>query len=92
MGEASVAGFFRRHFAFMFQPVPQGALPTLMAATDPSAKPGGYYGPQGFMEVRGIPGEASPPSQSLDLAVARRLWDVSEELSGVCFPERAAAA
>jgi NAD(P)-dependent dehydrogenase (short-subunit alcohol dehydrogenase family) len=92
MGEASVAGFARRHFAFMFQPVPQGALPTLMAATDPSVKPGGYYGPQGLMEVRGAPGEARPPSQSLDLTVARRLWDISEELSGVRFPERAAAA
>ena len=78
--------------SFMFQPVPQGALPTLMAATDPAAKPGGYYGPQGFMEVRGLPGEASAPGRSLDVAVARKLWDVSEELSGVRFPERAAAA
>jgi NAD(P)-dependent dehydrogenase (short-subunit alcohol dehydrogenase family) len=92
MGEASAAGFFRRYFTFLFQPVPMGALPTLMAATDPSAKPGGYYGPQGVMEVRGVPGDASPPGQSLDLTVARRLWDVSEELSGVRFPERAVAA
>ena len=65
---------------------------TLMAATDPAAKPGGYYGPQGFMELRGAPGEASPPVQALDLTVARRLWDISEELSGVRFPERAVAA
>ncbi len=92
MGEASMAGFFRRNFSFMFQPVPQGALPTLMAATDPAAKAGGYYGPQGLFEIRGEPGEASPPSQSRDVAVARRLWDVSEELSGVRFPIRAAAA
>ena len=92
MGEASIAGFFRRNFSFMFQPVPQGALPTLMAATDPAAKPGGYYGPQGFMEVRGLPGDASAPGRSLDVAVARKLWDVSEELSGVRFPQRAAAA
>jgi NAD(P)-dependent dehydrogenase (short-subunit alcohol dehydrogenase family) len=92
MGESSAAGFARRFLSFIFQPVPQGALPTLMAATDPAAKPGGYYGPQGFMEIRGLPGEASAPGQSLDVAVARRLWDVSEELSGVRFPERAAAA
>jgi len=92
MGASSAAGFIRRFLPFVFQPVPQGALPTLMAATDPAAKPGGYYGPQGFMEMRGLPGNASPPSQSLDVAVARRLWDVSEELSGVRFPERAAAA
>ncbi len=92
MGEASMAGFFRRNFSFMFQPVPQGALPTLMAATAPAAKAGGYYGPKGLFEIRGEPGEASPPSQSLDIAVARRLWDVSAELSGVRFPTRAEAA
>lgn len=92
MGEASIAGFFRRNFQFLFQPVPQGALPTLLAATDPTAKPGGYYGPQGMFEISGEPGPASPPAQSLDVAVARRLWDVSEQLSGVGFPARAAAA
>jgi NAD(P)-dependent dehydrogenase (short-subunit alcohol dehydrogenase family) len=92
MGEASMAGFFRRNFSFLFQPVPQGALPTLMAATDPAAKPGGYYGPRGLFEIRGEPGEASPPSHSLDAAIARRLWDVSEELSRVRFPIRAEAA
>ena len=85
-------GFAWRYLGFLFQPVSQGALPTLFAATDPAARPGGYYGPQGFFEMRGEVGEASPPSQSLDAAVARRLWDVSEELSGVRFPERAIAA
>ena len=92
MGETSPAGFFRRYLSVMFQPVPQGALPTLMAATDPGAKPGGYYGPQGLLEIRGLPGEASAPGQSLDIAAARRLWDVSEELSGVRFPTLAMAA
>lgn len=92
MGASSAGGFAWRYLGFLFQPVPQGALPTLFAATDPAAKPGGYYGPQGFFEMRGEVGEASPPSQSLDAAVARRLWDVSEELSGVRFPEPAIAA
>lgn len=92
MGASSAGGFAWRCLGFLFQPVPQGALPTLFAATDPAAKAGGYYGPQGFFEMRGEVGEASPPSQSLDLSVARQLWDVSEELSGVRFPERALAA
>jgi len=92
MGESSGAGFARRFLSFIFQPVPQGALPTLMAATDAQAKPGSYYGPQGFMEIRGLPGEVSAPSQALDTSVARQLWNVSEELSGVRFPERAVAA
>lgn len=92
MGEASAAGLVRRYLSFIFQPVPQGALPSLFAATDRAARPGGYYGPQGFFEMRGEVGEAAAPNQSLDLGAARRLWDVSEELSGVRFPERAIAA
>ena len=91
-GERSMAGFFRRRMGFLFQPVERGALPTLMAATDPSAKPGGYYGPQAMMEVRGEPSEARIPAQALDLAVARQLWDISERLSGSAFPKRSAAA
>jgi NAD(P)-dependent dehydrogenase (short-subunit alcohol dehydrogenase family) len=92
MGDTSPAGLARRFLPVLFQPVPQGALPTLMAATDPHAKRGGYYGPQGVFEIRGRPGEASVPAQSLDRAVARRLWEVSEELCGIGFPARAAVA
>ncbi len=89
MGDASPAGLARRYLSLLFQPVPQAALPTLMAATDPQAKPGGYYGPQALFEIRGRPGPASAPARSLDLAVAHKLWEVSEELSGTRFPARA---
>lgn len=92
MGEASAAGFVRRFLPGLFQPVPQGALPTLFAATDRQAKPGGYYGPQGFFEMRGEVGEANVPAAALDRTVAARLWDVSQELSRVDFPARARAA
>ncbi len=92
MGDASPAGLARRYLSVLFQPVPLGALPTLMAATDPHAKRGGYYGPQGLFEIRGRPGEASAPARSLDLAVARRLWEVSEQLGGIRFPALATAA
>jgi NAD(P)-dependent dehydrogenase (short-subunit alcohol dehydrogenase family) len=90
MGNASPAGLARRYLSLLFQPVPQAALPTLMAAIDPHATPGGYYGPQALFEIRGRPGAASAPPQSLDLAVARRLWEVSEELSSVRLPTRTA--
>ncbi|WP_055046559.1 SDR family oxidoreductase [Devosia sp. A16] len=92
MGDASPAGFARRYLSMLFQPVPQGALPTLMAATDIHARPGGYYGPQGLFEVRGHPGEASVPTQATDLEVARRLWQVSEQLTGIRFADRASVA
>lgn len=72
--------------AVMMQPPSQGALPTLYAATDPGATPGGYYGPNGMAETRGHPGEARLPPAALDDAAAARLWTVSEDLTGVRFP------
>ncbi len=72
--------------AVMMQPPSQGALPTLYAATDPGATPGGYYGPNGMAETRGHPGEARLPPAALDDAAAGRLWTVSEDLTGVRFP------
>ncbi|CAN7362755.1 short-chain dehydrogenase [Devosia sp. Root413D1] len=92
MGDSSPAGLARRYLSMLFQPVPQGALPTLMAATDIHARPGGYYGPRGLFEIRGYPGEASIPAQSTDLEVARRLWQASEQLTGIRFPDRASVA
>lgn len=62
-----------------------GALPTLYAAT--ADIPGGtYIGPDGFRHMRGHPTVDSPASQALDTAVARRLWELSEELTGVAWP------
>lgn len=71
--------------AVMMQSPSQGALPTLYAATDPEATPGGYYGPNGLAETRGHPGEARIPAAALDRDAAARLWAASEELTGVRF-------
>jgi NAD(P)-dependent dehydrogenase (short-subunit alcohol dehydrogenase family) len=60
-----------------------GALPTLFAATSPDAKPGGYYGPRGSFEMKGAVGEAAIGKEARDIAVAGRLWGVSEQLTGV---------
>ena len=86
MGDRSPSAFVRRHLSFVFAPVSQAALPSLFAATAPDAAPGGYYGPKGFQEIRGRVGVASTPGAALDAAVARRLWDTSEELAGLPFP------
>jgi NAD(P)-dependent dehydrogenase (short-subunit alcohol dehydrogenase family) len=69
----------------LFHPAAAGALPSLYAATSPEAKAGGYYGPQGFMDMKGPPGPAKAMPQAKNLAVARQLWDVSEQLTGVRF-------
>ena len=63
-----------------------GALPTLRAATDPTAAGGSYWGPSGFFEVNGPPAPARIPAAAQDEAVAARLWEVSETLTGVTFP------
>jgi NAD(P)-dependent dehydrogenase (short-subunit alcohol dehydrogenase family) len=70
-----------------FQPLEQdtetGALPTLRAATDTGVLGGQYYGPGGFMEMRGYPKVVASSRRSHDPAVQRRLWAISEELTGV---------
>jgi len=60
-----------------------GAWPALQAATAPDAKPGGYYGPQGWREMKGPSAEASRTQQAQDPALARKLWDVSVEMTGI---------
>lgn len=67
------------------QPAAMGALPTLRAATDPSVTGGQYYGPRGLGGLRGHPTLASSSKQSHDADLARRLWKVSEELTGVTY-------
>jgi hypothetical protein len=62
-----------------------GALPTLYAATSPDARGRGYYGPSGWMEMKGYPKETDSNDRSHDEAVAAKLWDVSEELTGVHY-------
>jgi NAD(P)-dependent dehydrogenase (short-subunit alcohol dehydrogenase family) len=62
-----------------------GARPILFAATSPEARPGAYYGPGGFSELRGAPAPALIMPQAHDAAMAARLWEVSEKLAGTSF-------
>ncbi|ABI78318.1 oxidoreductase, short chain dehydrogenase/reductase family [Hyphomonas neptunium ATCC 15444] len=82
-GRGSPASLARSLLWFLFQPADQGALPTLFAATWPEAKSGAYYGPHGLSETRGFPAAAQIPPQALDAALSARLWEVSENLTGV---------
>jgi len=62
-----------------------GALATLRAAADPEVQGGQYYGPSGFQEMIGHPVLVSSNAKSHDVDVQRRLWTVSEELTGVKY-------
>ncbi|OBA75350.1 short-chain dehydrogenase [Mycobacterium sp. 1554424.7] len=73
-------------FEPLFQGADMGALPTLRAATDPGVLGGQYYGPDGFGEQRGHPKIVGSSAKSHDVDVQRRLWAVSEELTGVVYP------
>ncbi len=64
----------------------QGALPTLFAATSEQAVGGGYYGPQGYREMRGGDvGDAQVRPQARDQQAAAKLWAICEQLTGARF-------
>ena len=67
------------------QSAAMGSLPTLRAATDPSAAGGQYYGPDGIGQTRGFPVKVHSNAYSHRRDVAAQLWTVSEELTGVSY-------
>jgi NAD(P)-dependent dehydrogenase (short-subunit alcohol dehydrogenase family) len=79
---AGAIRFLNRFFA---QGPPMGALPTLYAATEPGVNGAEYYGPSGFMEMNGSPKKVKSNKRSHDQNVAERLWNISEDLTGVHF-------
>ena len=70
---------------FITHCVEQATLPTLMAAIGKNIKGGEYFGPQGFLEMKGKPGRASKSKYSMDKEVAKKLWEISEKLTSSHF-------
>ena len=70
---------------YYLQPPAIGALATVHAATAPDLKGGEYIGPDGPGRRKGYPILETPNASALDQKVAERLWQVSEELTGVKF-------
>jgi len=62
-----------------------GALPTLYAATMPDVRPNDYWGPDGFMGMRGHPAPARRSRRVDDADLARRMWEASSRLTGVAY-------
>jgi NAD(P)-dependent dehydrogenase (short-subunit alcohol dehydrogenase family) len=77
---------FERIAPLIAQNPAMGALPSLRAATDPAVVGGQYYGPDSFAQTRGYPKVVRSSRKSHDVQRQRRLWTVSEELTGVVYP------
>ncbi|MBW6439095.1 SDR family NAD(P)-dependent oxidoreductase [Actinoplanes hulinensis] len=67
------------------QPVEQGALPQLRAATEPGVRGGQFFGPGRLWETRGPVAEASLSPEATDPAVGERLWATAENLTGISY-------
>jgi len=84
-GETSWTGRFIKGlmYPFVSQVPEKGVLSQLFAATAPEAEKGGYYGPNGFYEMKGDVCPAKVPAQAKDLDQAKRFWEESEKLTNV---------
>ncbi|QDP95766.1 SDR family NAD(P)-dependent oxidoreductase [Microlunatus elymi] len=65
------------------QQPPEGTEPLLFAAADPGAVQGGYYGPSGLGHLTGPTGPARYPRSARGVDLARSVWAVAEDLTGV---------
>ncbi|MEL6688203.1 MAG: oxidoreductase [Pseudomonadota bacterium] len=65
---------------FIAQPAKYGAYPTVLAATEPDAAPGGYFGPTGWQDARGPVGDSAVHPKALREDKAKNLWVQSEAL------------
>jgi hypothetical protein len=72
-------------FERMSQNVEMGVLPLLYAATAPGVQGGEYYGPDGFFQIKGFPKQVRSSKKSYNRELARRLWEVSENLTNVKY-------
>jgi NAD(P)-dependent dehydrogenase (short-subunit alcohol dehydrogenase family) len=80
--EKAIGWIGNRVFA---QSADMGALPTLYAATVPDLPGGTFVGPGGRSEQRGYPKVVTAAGKAYDEQAWRRLWDISEELTGVQY-------
>lgn len=86
---SAMARFYKfswRFMPFMWQEVDEGILPALYAAASPGAEGSQFYGPSGFYELAGGGAiEGKTPAHAANDADNRKLWELSEQLTGVTY-------
>ena len=85
IGSGLAGALQRRMNRFLLQSAADGAWSPLFAATSPDARPSIYYGPDRMLGLNGSPTVARMSSRARNAVDARRLWDVSEQLTGAKF-------
>jgi NAD(P)-dependent dehydrogenase (short-subunit alcohol dehydrogenase family) len=85
-GKSMQAKFMSTGNKYFAQSAERGALPTLFAATAPGLPGDTYVGPDGLLEMRGFPRIVGRSAAARNAADAARLWDLSEQLTGVTYP------
>jgi NAD(P)-dependent dehydrogenase (short-subunit alcohol dehydrogenase family) len=83
--ELSRHSLFFRVLSLFVQNSGMGALPTLYAAVAPDVRGNDYYGPGGFQEIAGYPKKVGSTKRANRDDIAAKLWDVSEEMTGVSY-------
>jgi NAD(P)-dependent dehydrogenase (short-subunit alcohol dehydrogenase family) len=84
-GSAFWAAIYKVTNALMAQTAEHGAYPLVLAAADPTAEPGAYYGPTAFQQTRGPVGKSFVDPRAKDERVAKALWEKTEGLVGPFF-------
>ncbi|WP_368666313.1 oxidoreductase [Ammoniphilus sp. CFH 90114] len=85
LGGERMQSFLKTLLQAFFQSPEMGVLPTLYAATEPTLKGGEYIGPDGRGNRKGNPHIEVPAKEVYNEATMKKLWDVSEELTGVVY-------
>lgn len=85
LGDYMVSAVLSLVMPFLGQPASAGALPAMFAASADDAVNGGFYGPDGFGEMKGAPAPARIKPAAGDMAVAARLWAATEKLTGLSY-------
>ncbi|MCG6187270.1 oxidoreductase [Maribellus maritimus] len=94
VSDTNLARYLEKKFLFkilkvllnpFFQSAEMGALPQIRAAVDENVKGGEFYGPDGFREMKGHPVKVKSNEASHNFADAKKLWELSEKITGVTF-------
>lgn len=86
LGNREIPAVLKSIANLFLQPPHMGALSSIYAATEPGLIGGEYIGPLGQFQRKGYPALGTPHSKATDPEISRKLWTVSEQLTGISFP------